>query len=103
VKHHVQEGGFVMSFFVCPCDYCITDRSDNLSYKGYIIPDQDFEVVIEGIEKSSDGYSPFDYMLEIYQCPKCNRIHMSRDWKHFVSFSPDEDGSGDRLISLGDG
>ena len=88
--------------FSCQCGNVIHDTSDNLSYKGYIIADQDIDYLIETIEKLEKPHTQYIGVYDeiskllrrtVYQCPDCGRVYienLAHDYK-LVGFNPDSE------------
>ena len=96
--------------FKCDCGNVIHDTSDNLSYKGYIIADQDvdeFWSMIEEAEKPHvkklDIFWKLDALMKsaIYQCPSCGRLFIDDpdDKSRFMVFAPDINGESDQKVN----
>ena len=97
--------------FLCRCGYDIHDTSDNLSYKGTIIADQDIDTlwsIIEKLEQPHDNkIDVFEQVSDllrktIYQCPECGRVYIedqAHDYK-LVGFNFDSDEQHDQHRSL---
>jgi hypothetical protein len=100
--------------FRCGCGTLITDGTDYLPYKGYLIADEDWFAVLnaidEGIEHS--GSTPAEkkgasmrvrkLLLEttstIYQCPKCGELRVDRDAVRHDHFLPVDAASPNDLL-----
>ena len=89
--------------FLCACGYCFHDNSDALSFKGYILADQDEDEMwnIRGrAEKPHDDTIDIasDVMnllhRAMYQCPECGRMYIEDAAAKYelVRFTPCEHG-----------
>jgi diphthamide synthase subunit DPH2 len=74
----------------CPCGHIVSDTTDELSYKGHILADQDFHPVLDAIDESviaastsknsADEFSRrarnslIQRLRGIYKCESCGRV-----------------------------
>ena len=106
-------------WIACPCGNRIHDNTDFISYKARIIADQDFDDMVEEINKAvqrkvsgeelEDVIDAIDDIIwryadkDMYQCPECKRIFIDgvpsrpREVHRFV---PEGEVPGDLLISV---
>ena len=67
--------------FLCECGHLITDTSDFLPYKAYMISDVDWEDYWEAHEREALGkplgpyQEPMFYEQSFYQCEECGRLY----------------------------
>lgn len=101
--------------FYCSCGYRISDTTDFLPYKGYLLADQDEpdyndaieeEIMNENITKQecvdniviSHGLNYWG--RAIYQCPDCGRLFIEDACgKSFFTFVPEKEESKQVLLS----
>lgn len=84
--------------FRCSCGNLVTDTTDYIPYKGYVVSDTDFEDFFEAMERQARGQDlgilqdPFFYMQSFYQCEECGRLWFDDPKRsgHLVSFRPDD-------------
>lgn len=85
--------------FLCTCGYTIYDSTDELSYKGSIIADQDMNELYDLIESIKEEKENIDDVLikidhffhrKIYQCPTCGSIYIEDISKKYelIPFTP---------------
>ena len=83
--------------FGCKCGYRFHDSSDNLSYKAYIISDEDwdeFAGLLENAEKPhTEELDSFGKIFDltnrcIYQCPACGRLFLEDASGRLTMFTP---------------
>lgn len=105
--------------FRCECGQRIHDNTDHLSYKGYLISDQDqfdlLDEIDDAIEKS--GPSPeekeeaamrirslvSDLFKTVYQCPNCGNLFFDTDTSRLEMFRGANQINKNLLVSaLGD-
>lgn len=103
--------------FLCKCGYRIHDSSDGLSYKGWIIADQDMdefwhlterkEEILHSEKADMTEVDTIDSRLysiterAIYQCPSCGRVFIEDlldDFK-LIQFTPCIDGKPEPDVS----
>ena len=88
--------------FPCACGCVIHDTSDNLSYKGKIIADQDIDSlwgIIERLEEPHDEKIDVfkevsDLLMKnIYQCPECGRVYIENQSHNYelIAFKIESD------------
>ncbi len=106
--------------FYCTCGYRISDTTDFLSYKAYMLADQDQDDFFDGMEKliKDDSLSreecaervvirhANDYLKRnIYQCPQCGRIFIEDNEENGFKlhiFAPEGDVNKKLLTSAKD-
>lgn len=84
--------------FLCECGHLITDTSDFLPYKAYMISDVDWEDYWEAHEREALGkplgpyQEPMFYEQSFYQCEECGRLYFDDpdDPRRFISFTPED-------------
>ncbi len=95
----------------CKCGHLIVDSTDNLTYKGHIIADQNLDVIRDLIDSAieSGGESAKEKEAScmnvrnnfttrfIWQCTSCNRIYIDNANRDLVCFMPESDKSSDIL------
>lgn len=79
-------------WFNCACGYKFHDNTDSLSFKGYVLADEDLVEFTESFDKYADApritqknkYARDDIVCNslnmlrtIYQCPKCGTVYFS--------------------------
>lgn len=97
--------------FWCGCGNRISDTTDMLSYKGYILADQDLDDLYCKIEDAIMSPEPdrkkvvaqfFSDIIDIdktmYQCPKCGRIFIDGEARLLNAFRPEEGCTERRLL-----
>lgn len=75
--------------FRCKCDYVISDQTDFIPYKAYILADQDREDFQE-----SEPRALFDFVRPAYQCSGCGRLWIEDQTGSLKSFMPDSPADG---------
>lgn len=83
--------------FSCKCGHLITDTTDYIPYKAYMISDTDWEDYREALERKMLGKSlgsykdPMRYEQTFYQCEECGRIYFDDpdDPARLIAFAPD--------------
>ena len=96
-----------MSKLQCKCGHVVSDQTDDLSYKGEVIADQDWEGVWGAIAlryaSRSDELVDFitsvrlEFSRDVYECQGCGRLWVQEKpgAREFLSFAPEfERGSG---------
>lgn len=96
--------------FLCKCGYGIHDSSDGLSYKGWIIADQDWDEFCHLTDRKAelrcsenadmheaDAIDSRLYAITeraMYQCPACGRVYIENllDDLNLVEFTPCPEG-----------
>lgn len=97
-----------MSKIRCYCDNIISDSTDYIRYKGYIIADQDENDYFDSIEKIIKSDNPdknslmCDFLCDfdtktIYQCTECGRLYIEENNKLFC-FKP-ENHSNTKILN----
>ncbi len=79
-----------MPKITCTCGHIIPDNTDYISYKGYLLADQDYDDFMDEIEGATGNEFPrkvSKYFQEIFQCTNCKNIIIIRDNKQF-DFKP---------------
>ena len=72
----------------CKCGASISDSSDFIYNKGYVIPDQDLEDLQDDIEQANevDTSTIWKYSKTIFQCDECSSLILElNDGYHFFS------------------
>ncbi len=92
--------------FKCRCGYIFIDQTDDLPYKGNIIPDQSYEDFCAAIDVLIESEKPADILewdkmvnpimnpkgeRDIFQCPDCGRIYISSHGSRLYGFKPEGD------------
>lgn len=83
--------------FMCECGHLITDTTDFLPYKAYMISDIDWEDYWEAHEREALGkplgpyQDPMRYEQSFYQCEECGRLYFDDpdDPSRFIAFVPE--------------
>jgi DNA-directed RNA polymerase subunit RPC12/RpoP len=99
----------------CTCGNRIHDGTDGLSYKGYVVPDEEYFPMLDGYDVLLDrvanrgSVDEEDYMdirrncsarRQIYQCSKCGRIFIwDSDIQGAFSFKPEDDDINCSLLA----
>jgi hypothetical protein len=89
-----------MSQLSCKCGHVISDTTDDLSWKGEVIADGDYEFVWAALaELQGNTDQRLDtatgirirHSREVYECISCGRLWVQREpgTKFFVSYSSD--------------
>ena len=75
----------------CKCGSSVSDSSDFLYNKGYLVPDQDLEDLQGELEESSevDLGTIWKYSKTIFQCGECGRLILKLN-NEYLFFSADE-------------
>lgn len=109
-----------MSKIICKCGNILSDSTDNLPYKGYIISDKErfkmYDLVDELIE--TDNTQKESLMMtfrenvsigkryirlkEVYQCPQCGRILIENIPGQYCFFGPEENPKRNLLDYAGE-
>jgi hypothetical protein len=78
----------------CKCGASISDSSDFIYNKGYVVPDQDLEDLQDEIEQANevDLGTIWKYSKTIFQCPECSRLilEMNGEYHFFSADSPEK-------------
>ena len=90
--------------FKCECSHVIVDQTDDLSYKGYIVPDKEWFNLLDAIDEAVEKSGPSSRDKEAalmkvrsmanrisrvaYQCPKCGRLHLCNDSGALHTYEP---------------
>lgn len=85
--------------FLCACGYCFHDNTDCLSFKGYVLADQDMEELWDILERAEKPHEDtLDIALDVmdllnrtmYQCPECGRMYIEDADKQYelVRYTP---------------
>ena len=100
--------------FNCRCEYIFVDQTDDLPYKGNIIPDQSYEDICAAIDVLIESEKPSDLLerdkmiapimnpkgeRDIFQCPDCGRIHICGLGSRVFSFKPEDEDVPKNLLS----
>lgn len=77
----------------CTCGASISDSSDLIHNKGYVVPDQDLEDLQSAVEQSKGVslHSIREHSKTIYQCHECDRLVLEINGKYHF-FSADSPG-----------
>lgn len=88
--------------FLCECGHRITDTTDYLSYKAYLISDQDWFDFLDEIDSAIERSGPtaedkekalmkirmlsINLTKTVYQCQKCGNLFFDNDLPQFEMF-----------------
>lgn len=106
-----------MSKLFCPCGAVISDNTDNLPYKGWLIADSDIHQLVgsagkkifselskNSLNEEDIGDLIFsilcDYSRDIYQCLECGLVHIEKqpNKNTFARFVPEQAEHKDWLV-----
>ena len=87
--------------FYCKCGCRISDTTDYLPYKGYLVADQDWfdiwdklnELVLSEAadrEKQFDELFFSDMSRTVYQCPQCGNLYLEGEGNQLIGFAAEE-------------
>lgn len=96
-KHRILSAIGAAMRFMCECGHLITDTTDFLPYKAYMISDIDWEDYWEAHEREALGkplgsyQDPMRYEQSFYQCEECGRLYFDDpdDPSRFIAFVPE--------------
>lgn len=104
---------------MCECGHTIYDQTDYLSYKAYLISDQDWFDFLEEIDKAIEesGPTPKDKeracmeirMLlsklnkKVYQCQNCGNMFFQNNSRQFEIFKSNKDNPNKTLLQSAKG
>lgn len=100
--------------FYCNCGNRISDTTDYLSYKGYVISDQDEFDFLDEIDRAIEQSGPSaedkesaamnvrrlwgDLTRTVYQCPECGTIYMNNDKNQLRGFTRGNENTEKNLL-----
>lgn len=90
-----------MSKIICKCGNVLPDTTDRISYKGYLVPDNEYFDILDLIDKMIESkktdrkelvmtYRKNIRLKNIYQCYNCGRIMIETASGNFCTFLPEE-------------
>ena len=85
--------------FICPCGNQIFDSTDFISYKAYIIADQDIEDMVKTFGSNEIlNFETFrKYSRVVYQCNQCHRFILPHN-EEVLTFSADKPQLSNKLL-----
>jgi hypothetical protein len=98
--------------FECECGKRIVDQTDSLSFKGYLISDQDFSdyqaAIDEAIEKSGPSEKEKESAIMavrslnvfkiMYQCSGCGSIYINDSNENLHQYTPKNDLTSKKIL-----
>jgi DNA-directed RNA polymerase subunit RPC12/RpoP len=98
----------------CKCGEIIRDQTDNLPWKGHLIPDQQWDPVLEAIDRIIDetksgllqGEAPYMHLREVvgaaakpvYQCGRCGRIFIFERQEPAHIYWPESESTSKEIL-----
>lgn len=98
----------------CECGKLIVDQTDFLSFKGYVISDQDYSSYLEAIDEAIEKSGPsknekekacmavrclaIKYFKTTYQCPDCGRVYISGSDGTFHQYAPNNSFTSKKIL-----
>lgn len=104
-----------MSKIICKCGQILSDSTDQLRYKGYIISDKEYFNMFDFADQLIESDCPqkdnlamtfrhnisvgnsYIRLKEIFQCPLCGRIMIETMPGCFCFFTPEDDNKKNLL------